>query len=134
MWERIVPGGIAALVVGAVGLGQAFAFCETTIRQAEADVTQVEASARASTDGADPALQVRLDNTRALVKEAWDLRNRGDHTAALGKAKAALALLPSQGSPRAAQTPARGYAYETGRGVRRCRVIMRGSFVQHGGI
>ncbi len=111
MWKRIVQGGIAALVVGAVGLGQAFAFCETTIRQAEADVTQVEASAKASAGGADAAQQVRLDKARALVNEAWDLRNRGDHTEALRKAKAVLALPPSQGTPRAAQAPARRYAY-----------------------
>lgn len=106
-----MQGGIAALVVGAVGLGQAFAFFEATIHQAEADVTQVEASARASAGGADAALQVRLDKARTLVKETWDLRNRGDHTAALRKAKAALALFPSQGSPNAAQAPARRYAY-----------------------
>ncbi len=111
MWKRIVQGGIVALVVGAVGLGQAFAFCETAIHQAEAEVTQVDASAKASTRGVDAALRARLEKARALVKEAWDLRNRGDHTAALAKAKAALALLPNPNSPRAAQAPTRPYAY-----------------------
>lgn len=111
MWKRIVQGGIVALVVGAVGLGQAFAFCEPTIHQAEAEVAQVDASARASTGDADAALRAQLEKARALVKEAWDLRNRGDHTAALAKAKAALALLRNQGSPHAAQAPTRHFAY-----------------------
>jgi len=93
MWKRILQGGIVILILGTVGLGQAFAFCETTIRQAEANVAKLETSARATTDGMGANLQAQLDKARALVREAWDLRNSGDHSAALAKAKAALALL-----------------------------------------
>ncbi len=111
MWRRMVQGGIVALVLAAIGPGQAFAFCGATIRQAERNVAQAQTSARAATGGVDAALQARLDKARALISEAWDLRSRGDHAAALNRAQAALALLPAQAAPRASQAPARGYTY-----------------------
>jgi hypothetical protein len=109
--ETMVQGGILARVLTAVGLGQAFAYCGETIHQAEAGVAPAEPSARASTGGVDAAVQARLEKARALIKETWDLRSRGDHAAALRKSKGALALLPAQGAPYASQMPARLYPY-----------------------
>lgn len=111
MGKRILQGAVVLLVLAIVGVGTASAFCETTIRQAEAQAAKVEASARATTGGVSADLQARLDRARALVKEAWDLRNGGDHSAALAKAKAALALLAQPGSPHASRMPSRRYAY-----------------------
>ncbi len=111
MWKRMVQGGIVALVLAAVGPGQAFAFCGATIRQAEAKAAQVETSAKAAVGGLDAAQQARLDKARVLIREAWNLRSRGDHAAAFKKAEAAIGLLPAQGSPQASRTPAPRYAY-----------------------
>ncbi len=111
MWKRMVQGGIVALILAAVGPGQAFAFCGATIRQAEAKAARIETSAKAATGGVDAALQARLDKARALIREAWDLRSRGDHAAAFKKAETALALLPAQGAPQASRTSAPRSAY-----------------------
>lgn len=86
------------------------AFCETTTRQAEAEAVKVEISSRAMTGALSGDLQVRLDKGEALVKEAWDLRNRGDQAAALAKTQRALALLPQQESPQASQIPSQWYS------------------------
>ncbi len=60
-----------------------YAHCVPLIRQAEAAITTAQGSA-------DPT---RLDQAKALVKEAWALKDKGDHDTAAAKAQEALAMV-----------------------------------------
>ena len=76
--------GVGLVLAGALLVSSpVHAHCVPLIRQAEAAITGAQGSE-------DPA---RLDQAKALVKEAWALKDKGDHDTAAEKAKEALAMV-----------------------------------------
>ncbi len=76
--------GAGLVLAGALMVSSpVYAHCVPLIRQAEAAITKAQGSEDAA----------RLDDAKALVKEAWALKDKGDHDTAAEKAKQALALV-----------------------------------------